>query len=476
METENIEIIEFSDLTVNNWEEFLFVQNQINTNIIINFPIIINPNNFNLFENVLKFKNCIFEFEIKIENVENPLFEITFINCKFKDIVKINGNKLKALNLIWHSEISYSEHYCNINSLFKKEMSVSSNKFEMFCKIERLSQINDSSFTFIGNVFLKQPKEIYPNSKTDYTICKISNCNINNGSFNGNKFYLPFDFTNNTLNYNTHYKGHTFKGNQFQKAFFSETNFGKIADFSHCNFYGTTLFENCKNLEETELKFVACKFEKYSLFDNSKFNNIEILHTKFLEKASFENFETHFFKIHQVTFAEAAYFDDLNKKNDQAIENWDRKTLRAIKRELVNTHNQIDYLRFKAYELEAFKKEKGKSWKDSLILHFNEDSNRFGLDWTKGIQFIIKWSFLFYLLYLISYMYFIRCFYLKPSQSDFFVNYIKFANPLSFLNPPLKNSENYFFPLLFLSLGKIFVSYGIYQTIQAFRKFGVNGG
>ena len=73
-------------------------------------------------------------------------------------------------------------------------------------------------------------------------------------------------------------------------------------------------------------------------------------------------------------------------------------------------------------------------------------------------------------------MYVIKCFHLKPSQSDFYVNYIKFSNPLSFLNPPLKNSENYFLPLLFLSLGKIFVSYGIYQTIQAFRKFGVNGG
>ena len=77
-----------------------------------------------------------------------------------------------------------------------------------------------------------------------------------------------------------------------------------------------------------------------------------------------------------MSFLESAYFDDLNMDKIEAIENWDRKTLRAIKRELINTHNQIDYLRFKAYELEAYKNEKGKSWKDDFILSLNSFSSK----------------------------------------------------------------------------------------------------
>lgn len=184
-------------------------------------------------------------------------------------------------------------------------------------------------------------------------------------------------------------------------------------------------------------------------------------------------------KLHQVAFEKVAYFDNLNKSNEKGIEEWDRKTLRAIKRELTNSHNQIDYLRFKAYELNAYKKEVDQNklnWKDSLILYFNQDSNYFGLDWTKGISFIFQWSFVFYLLYIISYsarIYDINC---VPKIEDFLVIYLKFTNPFSFLKPPLEDTENYFLPFLFFLLGKVLVSYGIYQTIQAFRKFGVNGG
>lgn len=111
-----------------------------------------------------------------------------------------------------------------------------------------------------------------------------------------------------------------------------------------------------------------------------------------------------------------------------------------------------------------------------MILYFNEDSNYFSLDWTKGLQFIVKWSFLFYMLHLLTYIFQEKCFYLIPKQEDFYINYIKFINPFSFLKPPIEKTENYFFPFFFFILGKIFVSYGIYQTIQASRKFGVNGG
>lgn len=314
--------------------------------------------------------------------------------------------------------------------------------------------------------------------------CVFQSSKLNNVNFNDNEFKTYTSFKGSTFSFNkdnfkdtgSHWSESKFERNQFNKVNFSEVEFVNHMGFYDCKFHSTTLFQKCKNLEESEITFRACKFEKYSLFDNSKFNKIEILHSKFLEKASFENLETNYFKIHQVTFAEAAYFDDVQIKK---IDSCDRKTLRAIKRELINTHNQIDYLRFKAYELEAYKKEidgNKLNWKDSLILYFNEDSNYFGLDWTKGIRFIFQWSFIFYLLYIITYSACTNYFNCIPKIEDFFVNYLKFTNPFSFLKPPIEDTENYFLPFLFFLLGKIFVSYGIYQTAQAFRKFGVNGG
>ncbi|MGM8362306.1 hypothetical protein ACSV4D_10360 [Flavobacterium sp. ARAG 55.4] len=410
----------------------------------------------------LKFQNCTFNCNISFS-------DCTFESLSFKNTKVLNSleiNNLELHDLVFSNDLDIEKPQLTSEFTIRK----SNINFLLF---EKLNHIQ-GKLLFLGNKFGEK------NGASSFQNSTITNVLFGNNSF--------FNFT--------HFKRVTFKSTReyskprgsafefpgfyktsFEKISFSQSNFKCKLQFENCDFLSTSWFEECNNINDSELRFVACKFEKYSLFDNSKFNRIEILHSKFKEKASFENFETNYFKIHQVTFAEAAYFDDLNKSNEKVIENWDRKTLRAIKRELVNTHNQIDYLRFKAYELNAYKKEKGKNWKDNLILFLNENSNYFGLDWTKGICFILKTSLMFYLLYLISFIIGIKdSSYLPQSCEEFLVIYIKFLNPVSFLKTPIEEAESYFFPLLFLNLSKIFVSYGIYQTIQAFRKFGVNGG
>ncbi|MFH7011809.1 hypothetical protein ACHRV5_08020 [Flavobacterium sp. FlaQc-52] len=481
MEEKKTKAIPYSYKKVSCWDDYLKSIKQFNTQIIIDFPIIINPNNSKEYGDILKFKNCIFNHDIKIERVQNPLLEINFTNCRFKNTVNINCNKLKRLDLIWYqySDKLISENYCSINSCFTKSMSISSNEFQMFCKIEGLNQTEDATFNFIANVFLKESREIYPNSETEYTICTIKNSKINNGSFNGNTYYLPFDFSNNSLKYNSHYKGHTFKGNKFQKAYFSKTDFGQKVDFFDCDFDGTTLFDGIKDITTSKLHFRSCKFKGFTHFGSSEINTLSFEYTLFERNVSFNNANFNLLKFHEMRFEKGAFFDNINKNNSQVIENWNRTTLREIKRELANSHNQIDYLRFKSYELNAYKNEVDTnkiSWKDSLILYFNKESNNFGLDWTKGITFIFRWSFLFYVLYILSYSAFAEDINCIPKIDNFLVNYLKFINPFSFLKLPIEDSENYSLSFSFFLLGKIFVSYGIYQMVQAFRKFGVNGG
>lgn len=424
----------------------------------------------------LRFTDCIFNGNLEIDNFKNKLFKLFFKNCTFNGNIIISDIEIDRLSFINTKKINSIHIDGSINNLIFNNKNIPlplSGTIGIFANI--LKELN------LDNLFLKE-------GMLDLVINNFVVKNDTESDYK--KFYSTFknaiiDSWKNTNSYFGHFANFKeieiltdleFNNCKFNKSYFSSANFGKETSFYDCKFYSYVGFEECKDLDNTELKFVSCNFEKYSFFDNSKFNRIEFSHSKFLEKVSFENFETNNFKIHQVTFAGAVYFDDLNKNNNLVIEKWDRKTLRAIKRELVNTHNQIDYLRFKAYELKAYKKEVDKSnlrWKYSLILYLGEESNNFGLDWTKGITFIFKWSIFFYINYIIWYAYYLNW---NLATENFFVNYLKFINPFSFLKSPIEDAENYFLPFLFFMLGKIFVSYGIYQTIQAFRKFGVNGG
>lgn len=438
--------------------------------------------------NWVTFENCTFNCRsLEFKNIINDALVLNFDHCTFNCSITFrdciletiefeNTKTLKSLTIRKLTLIDFI--FSNESGIEKLKLctnfNISKTKVNHF-QFEKVEHV-EGSFKFLANELGEK------RGSTSFQNSTLTNVLFGENSFLGFSSFKRMHFKSTSENSKPIGAAFEFPGfykNTFSKVSFSESNFMNTFQFENCDFLDTTWFENCKNLNNSELKFLSCKFEKYSLFDNSKFNKIEILHSKFLEKVSFENFETNEFKIHQATFAGAAYFDDLNKSNNKAVENWDRKTLRSIKRELVNTHNQIDYLRFKAYELKAYKKEVDKSnlkWRDSLILYLGEESNDFGLDWTKGIGFIFKSSFFFYVLYILSYAYYVNDINCNPTMEEFLVNYLKFVNPFSFLKSPIEAAENYFLPFLFFMLGKIFVSYGIYQTIQAFRKFGVNGG
>ncbi|MNQ47634.1 hypothetical protein D3C85_614860 [compost metagenome] len=440
----------------------------------------------NLKSNWVSFENCIFNcLSLEFKNIINDNLVLNFRNCTFNCSVAfwdstletIDFQNTKAIKSLTVRRLTLFDFiFSNESGTEKSELctnfNISKTKVNQF-QFEKVEHIQ-GSFKFLGNELNEK------RGNTSFQNSTLTNVLFGENSFLGFSSFKRMHFKSTSENSKPSGAAFEFPGfykNKFSKVSFSESNFMNTFQFENCDFLDTTWFEECKNLNNSALKFVSCKFEKYSLFDNSKFNKIEISHSKFLEKASFENFETNYFKVHQVTFTGAAYFDDLNKNNNLVIEKWDRKTIRAIKRELVNTHNQIDYLRFKAYELNAYKKEEGKNWKDRFILFFNKHSNYFGLDWTKGLVFTTIIGFLFYLLYLCTYAIVMKTvLYFPITIEDFFVGYLKFLNPFSLFKSPIENAETYFFPLFFFMIGKIFISYGIVQTVQAFRKFGANGG
>jgi hypothetical protein len=159
-----------------------------------------------------------------------------------------------------------------------------------------------------------------------------------------------------------------------------------------------------------------------------------------------------------------------------------KRTLRLIKQELQKTDNKIDYNRFRAYELEAYYQElnadkRNKLDKDRLILRATKLVTGFDHDWRKALCFILIVAFIFFSVFFIS-----ENFTKQFSWSgipQFIIGYFRFLLVTDFYNPLIQsgreyisnNGWNHIFSWFFFILGKIFIAFGIYEMIQAFRKF-----
>ena len=111
--------------------------------------------------------------------------------------------------------------------------------------------------------------------------------------------------------------------------------------------------------------------------------------------------------------------------------------------------------------------------KERFLLFLNKYSNDFGQNWLRGVEFTLVVAFIFY--WLINYWGMqIPLFVIDWRFTNFdevFKGYLNILNIISF------NREIVDFKLTALGegiflLSKIFIAYGIYQTVSAFRKYG----
>ncbi|MDO4782356.1 MAG: pentapeptide repeat-containing protein [Capnocytophaga felis] len=110
---------------------------------------------------------------------------------------------------------------------------------------------------------------------------------------------------------------------------------------------------------------------------------------------------------------------------------------------------------------------------DKIILYLNKYSNNFGTNWVNGIVFILWVGMISYFLILISLSTQLEWDIDNPDAWDNFLkHFLEVINVTHWKDiEPFGvklNSLAYFF----LFIGRIFIGYGYYQTIQAFRKYG----
>ena len=450
------------------------------------------PNDKNLFDvidklrKVHKEETLVFTEEINIikktidkeVNFSNCIFQenVNFLGCIFsvKDKEKVGATSLK-------DKVDFKD------CVFTKEANFSKTIFE-----------GDTNFSrSIFSVVSFQDAVFYKNVRFHETI-----------------------FHNNVDFFNTSFKGlvdfYLVKFEDDQQ--FHTTDFLDRAIFSNTTFKGEAQFIYNKVDKNSYINFESAKFEKGLDISRANFNCNLNFWNIFIQNKNISEF--------------TKYIDDFGEHKEEAtpsVYKQLRETYRIIKDNSYKQNNKIEALEFSKREMLVYERElksvSSKSNNDKLLLLANKVSNNFGTNWLRGILFTASTGIITYLLMLcclpfihntyiiISFTFIIIIisafsFLNKDIDSflpililiilSFLLAIILFKSPflykenihikdyiipdfIKILNvidlKPFEKEENSIFNLsglsyLFLFIGRIFIGYGYYQTIQAFRKFG----
>lgn len=109
---------------------------------------------------------------------------------------------------------------------------------------------------------------------------------------------------------------------------------------------------------------------------------------------------------------------------------------------------------------------------DKIVLWFNKNSNEFDTNWVAGVNFSLLVGILSYLAVLVAMNDDIELDTSTEGISNFITSLVDIFNLTKWVNLEIIDIRLEGFPYLLLFIGRIFIGYGYYQTIQAFRKFG----
>lgn len=110
--------------------------------------------------------------------------------------------------------------------------------------------------------------------------------------------------------------------------------------------------------------------------------------------------------------------------------------------------------------------------KDKLILQLNKLSNDFGTDWSKGILFTLIVTLITFCLIIGSLKIDLELQWSNEGFNNFVKNLFVVHNITEWKNLYFFGELIQGWSFLILFIGRIFIGYGYYQTIQAFRKYG----
>jgi uncharacterized protein YjbI with pentapeptide repeats len=409
-----------------------------------------------------------FGYDIGFVNVDidfklNLPFQTEIIN-KMQDVLRGNLDTLKFKNCKFLKDVYLGR--------MKSDVEFTENcKFEAELK----SYGNEGNFTFVG--------------------CEISNINFEDANFgseeekNDKKGKVRFrncdlfetNFRNTTFNSIVDFWSSTFH----KPVTFYKTDFREVVVFSAVIFkenvlFTYTLIEKLMILRGTypEKGFdlsLAIISGKLSVFD-FQFDDYNS-YGKIYKDVSAE-LKNHPKSYSYLAAYETVYENAVSQKHLIPLEN-KRETYRILKHQLESQKNYIDAVPFRVMENKTLLKESCKKlWhghtisrpiSNIIVLSLNAISNWFGSSYIIGILFTVSIAGLFFNLALSHIGDFVFTTNISDWQWRYFVHFINPTHRFDHMKLVDVNPRQWFFIWDFL--GRIFIGYGIYQTIQAFRKY-----
>lgn len=307
-----------------------------------------------------------------------------------------------------------------------------------------------------------------------------SNCTFKDTIFNG-----ELDISEANLLKKVRFHSCNFNG----QTNFQNTKFNDLADFWNSKFINPVIFYKTDFISTTV--FAATEFQKNLLFTYTLIKSNLIFRDAVFKSGldlsliilsgsiNFFNIQLDNYVTVSDNLSEVEFEKNISRGGAISIKN-KRETFRIIKHELKKQGNSIDSLAYDALEKASLKEQlvtgfktsnkKRKNVQDQIILRLSNISNGYGLSWPKAVFFTFAVGLIFFYLSVLA----TEKYQFSMPKSDNFIDCVSYF--FNFMLPTHKISYmDSFVPTwafyILDFLGRLFVSYGIYQTIIAFRKY-----
>ena len=353
-----------------------------------------------------------------------------------------------------------------------------------FVSVGGFNHISHIRFEFsVSELYETRLKEVGVNSND-----KIEFLNIffrNKFIFNNRKIFKPaLEFVKCYFYFNPSFRDKIFENKirfrlcEFERIYMNNVTFNEYLEFYNCLFFGKAIISKCsfnenvvftKSTFHSNCLFTYSNFEKLGIFSRAKFHDKHKNPTALDLSQAIINGQLIFFdtilgdyKAFKID-SDSISFDKTISEGDVIPMQNKRETFRIIKHQLLQQNNVIEAEKYDKLEkqtllYETYKNFKIKNMSNLFLLLLNKYSNNYKTSWLYALIFTLSVAFISHSILSIS------------ESNDFCdgLKFIKLLNPIDFSFYSDTHSGK-IYTVYFLA--KISIGFGIYQLIQAFRKY-----
>nr|WP_320059788.1 pentapeptide repeat-containing protein [uncultured Bacteroides sp.] len=369
-------------------------------------------------------------------------------------------------------------------SKFKNYTSFEKSIFKVFQVTFYNATFNElySSFSFTGygnnNSFISYYGSTFNSGIQFENVVCTKNINLGNCTFDGSVTFYDNTFEGDLSFAESIFNKHLYLGKEqiegdanytsIKRLILRKTRINWRADFEFCKI--DILFGYFMDVQKDSI---------FRIFKSS-INSVDLTS---LCNRGIVVFEENSDKIEQLTLYSALNIGQIEILNTHIANLSDRRTAQILKDSAIKSSNKIDAIKYKSQEMVFYKQElksaifqktkvcrlhkKRRPIEEYLLLFLNKWSNNNGQSWLWGVAFTLIVALFWYILIILSD---IESYWFYSTSGEVWKNYLQVLNALNFRDNPLGFTLNALGETWFF-ISKIFISYGIYQTVSAFRKY-----